>query len=140
MCALPTDPYGKQPHLCFDCLNSSRICSGSQRYALSVPPKSVTKPSPAPARGHCPKCPVLFPPHSHPDQVPKTRLCVFCGVFSSCSISSLSQAHLVLLALFCSLFRLCVLASQAWQDHSAAFSFVLKVPLGNPIQALPAQS
>lgn len=54
---------------------------------------------------------------------------------------SLSQAQLVLLlALFCSLFRLCVPALQPWQDHSTAFSFVLKIPWGNLIQTILAQS
>lgn len=119
------------------------MCSGTQRCASSVLPKNVSKTLASSCPWFLPSsAPCCF--HSTIIQTRYRHSPLFVRLGSLLSLTpfllSFSQAHLVLLALFCSLFRLCVLASRAWQDHSAAFLFVLKIPLGNVIQTSLAQS
>lgn len=86
-------------------------------------------------------CPAWFPFCHYLGQMSNVPLgCVGFSILDHPVLPSLSRAHLVLLALFCSLFRPCVLALQAWQGRSAAFSLILKIPSGKWIQSIPAQS
>lgn len=87
----PPDPYGKQPHLCFDSLSSSRGYSGSLYLPSKFPNCHQLLPL-VPAL----KYSVLFPLHGHADQAPNTRLCALCFLFLL-SFSLLLVKHILFL-------------------------------------------